>query len=132
MEIRSVFSSAILFTVTLAFFAFLGIASSQCYSAIGVQLSTGERISLGDFEIYFNGLLVGYTGGHGDATIPIDSEGSIAITTSKEVGGVRYEGSNSAQIPCVKASGGRLRITIPVSAQGEGPSGEGSPWPFHL
>ena len=93
MKIRDVKSITILFAVALAFFASLSIANSQCHSAIAVQLSTGDPISLGGFKIYCNGQLMGNTGCFGAATIPIDSKGYIAITTSKEVNGVLYSGS---------------------------------------
>jgi hypothetical protein len=130
MKIRAALSSTILFAIALAFFASLSIASSQCYSAIAIQLSTGERINLGGFDIVFDNQLMGKTGSYGAATIPIDSDGYIEILASKEAGGVNYRGSISVQIHCFEASGGRLSVNIPVFAQGggEAPGGGGFPW----
>lgn len=130
MKNRATLPSTILFAVALAFLASLSIASSQCYSAIAVQLSTGEHIDLGGFDISFNSNFMEKTGSYGAVTIPIDFEGYIEITASKEDDGINYIGSIPVQIPCFNESGGKLSVNIPVSAQSGGvvPGGGGFPW----
>lgn len=123
MAIIDMQSRAIIFAVSLAFFASFSIANCQCHSEIAVQLSTGDPISLGGFKIYCNNQLMGNTGSFGAGTIPIDSKGYFQIVASKEINGILYSGSNSVQIDC----GEKVSVEIPVFAQGGRPDRDDKP-----